>query len=140
MNGYSDIIGLPHHTSAARPRMSQRDRAAQFSPFAALTGYEDVIAESARLTDERRELSEDDRARINRRLQIVLENICERPGVKITYFVADRRKSGGAYETAEGFAKHFDEGERTLIFTDNKAVPIDDIYAVEGEIFRGVEN
>lgn len=139
MNGYRDIIDLPHHASAARPRMSQRDRAAQFSSFAALTGYEDIIAESARLTDERSELSEDDRARINRRLQIVLENICERPEVKITYFVADKRKSGGAYETAVGFVKRLDEFEMSVVFTDNKAIPIADIFDIEGEIFRGTE-
>jgi len=139
MNNYRDIINLPHHVSANRPQMPLRDRAAQFSPFAALTGYEDVIKESARLTDERLELSEEWQSRINERLQIILENVSERPEVKITFFVADKRKKGGAYETVSGCVKYVDECERTVVFADNSAVSIDDIYDIDGEIFRDIE-
>lgn len=139
MNRYRDIIALPHRVSATRPQMPLRDRAAQFSPFAALTGYEDVIDETARLTDSRIELSESKQAELNEKLQIILENISERPEVKITYFVPDKRKSGGAYETAVGFVKHIDECALTVIFTDNRTIPIADIYSIESVIFRDIE-
>lgn len=139
MNGYPDIIGLPHRISAKHPQMSRRDRAAQFSPFAALTGYEDIIGESARLTDERLELSEEKQSRINERLQIILENISERPEVKITLFIPDKRKSGGSYETVTGFVKRIDECDGTVVFTDHRAVFIADIYDIEGEMFREIE-
>lgn len=130
MNRYNDIINLPHHISAKRPRMSQRNRAAQFSPFAALSGYEDAVRETARLTEERRELSEDNAARINESLLLIRENIRERPWVSITCFVPDKRKSGGEYVTKTGQIRHIDEGTRALVFADNKTVPIADIYEI----------
>lgn len=136
MNEYRDIIELSRRASAAHPPMSRHDRAAQFSPFAALTGYEDVIGEAARLTDERAELSEERQSRINERLQIILANISERPEVKITYFVPDKRKNGGAYEIAVGCVKSVDECALTIVFTDHRAVPIADIYDIESELFR----
>ena len=139
MNGYRDMIGLPHPVSATRPQMPRHDRAAQFSPFAALTGFEDIIEESARLTDERLELSEERQFRINERLRLILENISERPEVKITYFVPDKRKSGGAYEAVTGSVRLIDECDGTVIFTDHRAVSIADIYDIEGEIFRDIE-
>lgn len=139
MNGYRDIIDLPHRVSATRPQMPLRDRAAQFSPFAALTGYEDVICETARLTDSRLELSESKQTELNEKLQIIIENAAEKPEVKITYFVPDKRKSGGAYETAVGFVKRIDECALAVIFADNRAVCIADIYDIEGEIFRDIE-
>ena len=139
MNGYRDIIGLPHPVSAARPQMPRHDRAAQFSPFAALTGYEDIIEESARLTDERLELSEERQFRINERLRLILENISDRPKVTITYFVPDKRKSGGAYVTVTGYVKLIDECDGTVIFTAHKTVSIADIYDIDGGIFRDIE-
>lgn len=139
MNKYRDIIALPHRVSATRPQMPLRDRAAQFSPFAALTGYEDVIDETARLTDSRIELSESKQAELDKKLQIILENISERPEVKITYFVPDKRKSGGAYETAVGFVKRIDEYALTLIFTDSRTIPIADIYSIESVILGDIE-
>lgn len=138
MNGYRDMIGLPHTVSATRPQMPRHGRAAQFSPFAALTGYEDIIEESARLTDERPELSEERQFRINERLRLILENISERPEVTITYFAPDKRKSGGAYEAVTGFVRLIDECCGTVIFTDRKTVSIADIYDIEGEIFRDI--
>lgn len=134
--GYNDIIDLPHRVSSTRPHMPQRGRAAQFSPFAALAGYEDAVEEEARLTDERSELSEDRQTLINEQLLIILENIRERPGVSITFFAADESKPGGKYVTASGFARHFDEDAGTLILTDGKAIPIADICYIEGDIFE----
>lgn len=139
MKKYSDIIDLPHHVSETRKQMSLHDRAAQFSSFAALTGYEDAIDETARLTDERAELSEDRQAKINECLRIILENISERPEVIITYFVPDKLKAGGEYVTKIGSVRHIDECAHTVIFSDGSAIPIADIYDIEGEIFRDIE-
>lgn len=133
---YNDIIYLPHRVSPTRPHMPPRGRAAQFSPFAALAGYEDAVEEEARLTDERSELSEDRQTLINERLLVIFENIRERPGVSITFFAADESKPGGKYVTASGFARHFDEDAGTLILTDGKAIPIADICHIEGNIFE----
>ena len=135
MNAYKDIIGLPRHVSPTRKQMSPRDRAAQFSPFAALSGYEEIIAESARLTDERLEVSEDRQSQINEKLRIILEKISEKPNVKITYFVPDERKSGGSYQCSEGRVRRVDECGLSVIFTDNTAVFIANIYDIDGEIF-----
>ncbi len=140
MNGYCDMIGLPHPVSTTRKRMSRYDRAAQFSPFAALTGFEDVIVEAARLTKERLELSNEQQSQINERLLFILENISARPEVKITFFVPDKRKSGGAYEVAAGFVRRIDEYSGSVIFTDHRAVPIADIYDIESDIFRDTED
>ena len=98
---YNDIIDLPHHISTTRPRMSMLDRAAQFSPFAALTGYDAAIKETGRLTGQRIELTEECRAVLDRKQQVLLENLAEHPEVSVTYFVPDERKSGGAYVTGK---------------------------------------
>ena len=140
MKKYGDIIALPHHVSEKRPQMTLHDRAAQFSPFAALTGYEDTIDETARLTNERAELSEDRQTKINECLRVILENISERPKVKITYFVPDKLKAGGEYATKTGSVKHIDECALSVIFTDGRAIPIEDIYDIEGEVFRDIED
>lgn len=100
INPYDDIINLPHHTSVSRPHMSAHDRAAQFSPFAALTGYGSAIAETARLTDARVELDEYTKADLNEKLCIMQERIAQQPEVSITYFQPDKVKTGGAYITA----------------------------------------
>lgn len=132
---YDDIINLPHHTSKTRPRMSMINRAAQFSPFAALTGYDDAVVETARLTDERHELTEDEKAVLNERLQILSENAHDRPMVEITYFKADSRKEGGSYEKISGAVRWIDEGEMKVVFTDGTRLPISDICSIDGEIF-----
>ena len=95
-DSYNDIINLSHHVSSTRPQMAQHVRAAQFSPFAALTGYDAEISETARLTNKRLKLSEDKKADLNERMQILLENVQDRPLVTITYFVPDERKTGGS--------------------------------------------
>ena len=140
MNPYEDIINLPHHTSTSRPHMSAHDRAAQFSPFAALTGYDSAIAETARLTDERVELDEYSKSFLNERLCIIQGQMDERPEVLITYFQSDKRKSGGAYITATGCVKKIDVYERTVVMQDDTKIPIDDIFGIDGKLFGALEH
>lgn len=127
---YDDIIGLPHHRSATRPHMPPAGRAAQFSPFAALTGFEAVIAETARLTDGWIELDEDEKAVISRKLQTVMEHIRERPEITVTWFRPDGKKDGGAYLTVTGAVKRIDEYERIILMTDGTRIPIDNVTAL----------
>ena len=135
---YDDIIGLPHHVSATRPRMSMIDRAAQFSPFQALTGYGAAIQETGRLTDRKIELSEDERIVLDMKQQILLDNIRERPDVSITYFIPDERKDGGAYVTVTGNVKKIDDYQRLLILTDRAQIPLDEIVDIESELFNNI--
>ena len=128
---YDDIIDLPHHRSATRPHMPLTDRAAQFSPFAALTGYEAVITETARLTDRRIELDEDEKAAITQKLQTVLEHIRERPEITVTWFRPDGKKEGGAYVTATGRVKRIDEYDHAILMTNGTRIPICDVAAIE---------
>ena len=136
---YNDIIDLPHHVSATRPRMSMIDRAAQFSPFAALTGYDAAIKETGRLTDARIELSEESRAALDRKQKLLLDNLSGCPEVSVTYFVPDERKSGGAYVTVTGQVKKVDEFERLLILTEGTKIPLDEIQDLSGDLFRVLE-
>ena len=136
---YADIIDLPHHVSTTRPRMSMIDRAAQFSPFAALTGYDAAIKETGRLTDERIELTEDSRAALDRKQQLLVDNLADHPEVSVTYFVPDERKPGGAYVTVTGRVKKVDKFERLLILTNGIKIPLDEILDMESELFSGIE-
>lgn len=136
VNNYDDIINFPHHVSETRPRMSQRDRAAQFSPFAALSGYDSEIKETARLTDKKLELDDYAISRIDSYLQILIDNAQERPTISITFFKADERKSGGTYVTVSGDFRRIDESNRTVVLTDGTIILIEDIYAIEGNIFH----
>jgi hypothetical protein len=135
---YEDILNLPHHVSKTRPQMSMLDRAAQFSPFAALTGYDDAIKETGRLTDEKIEMDEDRKAALDMKQAYLIEMIDEQPEISITYFLPDTKKSGGAYVTVTGNLKRFDEYERLLILTDGKKIPMDDIADIESDLFRGM--
>ena len=137
-NEYDDIINLPRPVSKTRPRMKIIDRAAQFSHFAALTGYDAAVKETARLTDRRIELSEYMKIVLNDRLQIIADRIKERPEVAITYFEPDKRKKGGAYITANGTVKKIDEYNRTVIMTDGTLIPIDEIISIDGQIFESM--
>ena len=138
-NKYDDMIYLPNPTPTCKPRMSLHDRAAQFSPFAALTGYEDAVEETARLTDTRLELSEDMKTILNEKMQMIVDNMDSEPIITITYFVPDKKKSGGAYVDVTGVVKEIDEYERCIVMTDKKKIPIEQIRAIEGELFRGFE-
>ena len=136
---YDDIINLPHHVSSSRPHMSSIDRAAQFSPFAALTGYDDAVKETARLTEKRVELDESRKAALNDRLCIIHDTLVEQPTVIITYFQPDKKKSGGAYVTATGSVKKIDEYVRTVLMHDTTKIPIDEIISIDGEMFRSMQ-
>jgi len=133
---YDDIMNLPHHVSATRPHMLAIDRAAQFSPFAALTGYGDAIKETARLTGERVELDEYMKDVLSIRLQIIADQLKEHPKIAITYFQPDEKKNGGTYVTVSGRAKKIDEYERVVVMTDGTRVSIDEIASIDGQIFE----
>jgi len=124
---YDDILDLPRPKSKHEP-MPMSDRAAQFSPFAALTGYGDAIDETARLTDARIELSEEERAELDYKQQYL--STLDSPMVTVTYFVPDSRKSGGAYVTHTGVLKRVDEVERMMVFNDGVRIPIAEIISI----------
>lgn len=133
MRKYDDIINLPHHQSKTRPHMSIYDRAAQFSPFAALTGYDDAVKETAKVTCQRKELSEEEKAGLSAKLAMLQAKIREQPKVSITYFVPDEKKSGGAYFTETGVIKRIDAFERIVIMQNRKEIPIEDIVDISDE-------
>lgn len=137
---YDDMLHLLHHVSEKHPRMSVHDRAAQFSPFAALTGYDAAVQEAARLTDRRIELDEGEKAAIDQRLTLVQERLPEPTEVMITYFLPDKKKAGGAYVNATGTVKKIDDYERMVILRNGTSVRIDDILHVDGEAFTGIES
>ena len=132
---YEDIVDLPHHVSKKHPQPTMADRAARFAPFAAITGYEEMVLEEARVTDERIEMDESSKAALNEKLNMILEFIDEQPEVSITYFEPDKRKAGGAYVTVTGTVKRIDEYEHLVIMTDGKKINIDEIYNLQSELF-----
>ena len=136
---YDDIINLPHHVSATRPRMPMIDRAAQFSPFAALTGYDAAIKETGRLTDSRIELSEESRAALDRKQQIIMDNISDSPRISVTYFIADEKKSGGTYVMVTGNVKKIDDYLRLMLLTDGTKIPFNEILELESDLFGDLE-
>lgn len=131
-DNYNDIIHLPHHVSKSRPQMPMSDRAAQFSPFAALTGYEAAIAETARLTDRKVDLSEDEQAALDLKIQRIRELLSIRPTVTVTFFQADARKEGGAYLTHTGQIKRINDIDRVIQMADGVDIPLDDVFQLEG--------
>ena len=128
---YDDIIHLPHHVSATRKPMSRWNRAAQFSPFAALTGYDDAVRETARLTEMPVELDESRRAEISESLRQLHERQADRPSVQITYFQYDLYKPGGTYVTIEGAVKKVDPVYHTVTMADGTVIDMEDVAAVE---------
>ena len=130
VNKYEDIIHLSHHVSPTRPRMPVADRAAQFSPFAALTGHDAAVKETARLTEEWVELTEDKKEYVDRQLQKIKEHIKMNPSVMITYFCPDVQKSGGKYVTVTDRVKKINEYERYILFEDDSFIPIDMIFDI----------
>ena len=129
MGNYDDIIDLPHHVSATRPHMPMLDRAAQFQPFRALTGYEDAVRETARLTDQRVELTDEEKARLDAILQTLADSIGSQ--VILTYFQPDKKKAGGAYATATGQLKKIDDIEGVLILMGGGHIVIEDILDIQ---------
>lgn len=134
---YDDIISLPHPTSAKHPRMPLPDRAAQFAPFAALSGHSAAIAETARQTDRRLELDEDVKAELDRRQSILAESIAEQPELTVTWFRPDQKKDGGAYVTKTERLKRIDALTRTLILTNGVSIPLDEIIDLQSDLLRG---
>lgn len=139
MGNYDDIINLPHHESTKHPRMSALNRAAQFSPFAALTGHEAAINESARLTNARLELDEDRKEELDERMQIIRDHISLEPEIAITYFVPDSKKEGGSYLQVIGAVKKLDDIEHKILMQNGTIIPINDIYEIESSIFNNID-
>ena len=128
---YDDMIYMQNPTPTCKPRMSLYERAAQFSSFATLIGYEDAVEETARLTDARLELSEDMKTILNEKMQMIVDNMDADPIVTITYFVPDKKKAG--------IVKEIDEYERCIVMTDKKKIPIEQVRAIEGDLFKCLE-
>ncbi len=135
---YDDIIHLTHHVSATHLPMSIIDRAAQFSPFAALTGHANAIKETARLTDERIELDESMKDILSGKLQAIADRLKERPEITITYFQPDAKKNGGVYVTATSMVKKIDTHERVVVMTNGTVIHIDKIISIDGRIFEAI--
>ena len=132
---YEQIINLPHHVSDKHTPMSMSERAAQFAPFAALTGYHGMVSEASRRTGDREDLDDDRKAMLDERLIILSEKIYLRPEVTVCHFIRDRQKEGGEYAEKTGSVKHIDMYEKKLIFTDSTEIMISDIYDISGDIF-----
>lgn len=132
---YDDIIHLAHHVSKRHPQMPLLNRAAQFSAFAALTGYDDTIKETARLTEPFIELDEYQKEQLDKKLQLIQENLKQQPELEVTYFQPDAKKNGGVYRTFCGNAEKIDKYSRRIIFTDKTALFIEHIYSINGELF-----
>ena len=136
MSPYSYMMRLPRHRSAAHRPMGREERAAQFQPFAGLAGFDGVIGEAGRLTDERLELGESMAAALDEKLRLLREHIGERPVITVAYFVPDEKKAGGAYVTVTGPARKFREFERQIELEGGPVISIDDIYDMDGDLPR----
>lgn len=136
---YEDIVNLPPHISKRHPQPSMMDRAARFAPFAAITGYEEMVLEEARVTEERIDLDEGALVLLNEKLNIIREFLDEEPEVTITYFEPDKKKSGGAYVSFTGIVKRIDEYEHRVIMTDGKSISIENIINIQSDLFYSLE-
>lgn len=136
INQYYDIIHLPHHVSSTHPQMPLSNRAAQFIPFQALSGYDAAVREAARLTDRKVELDENAKALLDEKLRILQEALSEQPEVTITYFLPDHQKSGGQYVSVTGTAKKIDRNSHAVVMTDGVHIPVWDILDMESDLFR----
>lgn len=130
-DSYDDIINLPHHVSKSHPQMSMRNRAAQFAPFAALTGHSAAIEETARLTDEQQELAEEDSDALNQKLAYLREAINEHPSITITYFEPDKKKAGGKYKSIEGQLKNIDDYNQSIVLKSGEVIFLKSILDIQ---------
>lgn len=135
---YDDIINLPHHVSKTRPQMSMLERAAQFAPFQALTGYGAAIQETARRTEDKIELGDEEVALLNAKLQILADHLPESPEVCITWFKPDDRKAGGSYVSVTGRVQRIDEIAGQIVLCEGEKIPIDSVCDMQSEIFLRV--
>lgn len=138
-DNYQDIINLPHYVSKKRQQMPISDRAAQFAPFAALTGYEENIKEATRLTDTRIEIDEERKLILNDKLQIILNNIKDEPVITFTYFIYDDKKSGGKYIDVTNEVKKINITDGYIILIDKTKIPIEEIIDINGDIFKNYQ-
>lgn len=135
MNDYSDIINLSRPVSK-RPQMSLEQRSAQFAPFAALTGYEGQVKETARLTNKRIEINEELKEILNQKIRLIQEKIKEQPQIEITYFIPDSKKEGGKYKTVTNSVKKIDTYKNEIILIDGTTIAIDEIIDINSEIYQ----
>ena len=131
IHDYSDIINLPRPEPRYHQRMPIGDRAAQFAPFAALTGFSGVIEETGRVTEVKIHLTEREIERLNRKLQKLQKEIKKQPSVTITYFVQDTKKSGGSYQEFRGNLKNIDTYKNQLVFTNGMKISFEDILNIQ---------
>ena len=136
---YMDIINMPHHVSTKHTPMSRYERAAQFAPFAALTGYEDIIEEEGRITDSRIDINDEAKYILDNKMQILMNDIVNRPIVSITYFLPDEKKAGGKYVTLDEKIKKIDILKHTIITESGTVIPTNDIVDIQGEIFKRID-
>ena len=136
---YDDLLNLPHHTAAVQPAMPMQNRAAQFAPFAALVGYDAIIRETARLTDEKADLDESIKAELNEKLRLLLELLPQQPEVTITYFQPDGRKAGGSYRTVTKIVRKYRSIDNMLIMMDGAQIPVNEIVSLEGSCFSIID-
>ena len=127
---YDAIIELPHHVSQKRPQMSMHDRAAQFSPFAALTGYDEAVRETARFTNSQIELSEEELQALNMKYNALIEQLDKQPEVKFLYFVPDEKKTGGSYVTVTGIVRKVDKFKRVIILQSGETIQMDNVIDI----------
>lgn len=132
---YDDIVNLPPHISKKYPQPTMEERAARFAPFAAITGYEEMVLEEARVTEEWVELDDGTKSILNEKLQIILDYLHDEPVITFTYFEPDKKKSGGAYVSLTGTVKRIDEYEKCVMLTDGTKIPIEHIFGIESELF-----
>lgn len=132
-NPYEDMLELPHPVSKTHPQMPRRDRAAQFAPFAALTGYEEAVREAARITEEKMILDEDSKEQLDWKLRCLQEKVKEKPTITVTYFLEDEKKKGGKYVTVTGVLKKIDSYTHQFVLESGEEIPVEDIVSLEFE-------
>ena len=137
---YGDMLHLPHHQSPTRRKMTMIQRAAQFSPFAALTGYDDAIQEEARITDAFIQPGEDGQAVLDARVRALMDAVRQRPAVSVTWFCPDEKKAGDRYVRTEGWVKRIRMEDRELLLTDGTVIPLDAVSALDSDIFAQTES
>jgi len=130
-DSYDDIINFPHHVSKSHPQMSMMNRAAQFAPFAALTGHSAAIEETARLTDEQQELADEDSEALNQKMAYLRETINEHPIITITYFEPDRKKAGGKYKSIDGQLKNIDDYNQSIVLKSGEVIFLKSILDIQ---------
>ena len=139
MGKYDEIINLPHHVSTVHPQMSMHDRAAQFSAFAALRGYDEAIIETERITDEWIELDEYEKYMLDNKLQLIKKHISEQPKITITYFEPDSLKDGGTYITITGIIKKINTAEKCIVMAEGPIINIEYISKIEGKLINSID-